>query len=99
MNAGVRIKQIYTVTSNKHHKLMLQLQCISSSSIYRVLPCITFILQFVTVPLFPFKTKLQLKYMKNNKIFTSLKFQDFSLGIFVVIQQKVKNRKSPIAYW
>ena len=36
--------------------------------------------------------------MKNNIVFTLLKFQDNSSSIFVDIQQKVRSRKCPITY-
>ena len=64
---------------------------------YRILKCST--LQFVACALYMFRTKLQLKYMRNNKTFTFLKFKNNSWRIFIDIQQKVPSQKCPITYW
>ena len=39
------------------------------------------------------------KNMKNNMVFTPLKFQENSSCNFVDIQQKVRSRKCPNTYW
>ena len=98
-NREARIKQMDTDAWKNHHKHMLQLQSSRSSRFYMCSQTWCPALQHVVGDLYIFRTKLLVKYVRNNTTFTCLKFQNDSSCIFADFQQKVQCQKCPITYW